>query len=113
MRTPPFLPFLNGPASLSPGLRPLHPDAWLMPDTEADAWLDEKCRLMRERRADVFADKGIPLAIEETAECVARHTGTLPSGWNSPLEAAAASVSDDLCLMVPEPGGGWQLAAAS
>lgn len=52
MRAPPYLPFLNGPLSLAPGLRPIAPEAWLCPDTEAGA-LEEKRALMREDRKSV------------------------------------------------------------
>ena len=113
MRTPPYLPYLAGPPSLAPGLKPIEPEKWLLPDSEAKAWLPEKTVLMRTRRAQVFADTGIPDAIAETADAVLAVTGPGDPAWESPLERAAAQVSDDLCLLLPDERGEWTLRAAS
>lgn len=114
MRTPPYLPFLNGPPTLAPGLKPIPPERWLVPDTEAPAWLEPKRRLMRERRDEVFADTGVPEEMAELAEAVLAATGARPEDiWPTPLEAAASLVSDDLCLLLPDEGGLWRLRAAS
>lgn len=113
MRTPPYLPFLAGPASLAPGLRPLPPERLIDPDTEADAWLPEKRRLMRERRAEVFASTLPEAALAEAAGHVTAHLPPSEEDWPTPLEAAAARVSDDLCLLQRGEDGLWRLQAAS
>ncbi len=114
MRTPPYLPFLNGPPTLAPGLKPISADNWFAPDTEAEAWLGPKRRLMRERRGEVFADTGVPDEMAELAGAVCASTGAQPDeDWPSQLEAAASLVSDDLCLMLPDGEGLWCLRAAS
>ena len=70
MRRPPFLPFLDGPLSLAPGLKPIAPESWLYPDTETHV-LDEKRALMATRRGDVFgARDGSELAALELAAAV-------------------------------------------
>ncbi len=113
MRTPPYLPYLAGSPSLSPGLKPIDPDKWLLPDSEAKDWLPEKTGLMRTHRDQVFADTGIPEAIAETADAVLSVTGPGEASWDSPLEQAAGRVSDDLCLLLPDDTGRWTLRAAS
>ncbi|MFN7056654.1 heme-dependent oxidative N-demethylase family protein [Hyphomonas sp.] len=115
MRTPPYLPFLNGPLSLAPGLKPIEASHWLDPDTEKDVWLDDKRTLMRKRRRDVFAARpGTEEAMAEAAEQVLAFSGSRARGdWPTPLEKAASAVSDDLCLMMREGYGFWRLEAAS
>lgn len=113
MRTPPYLPYLAGAPSLAPGLKPIDRDKWLSPDSEAESWLPEKTVLMRTHRAQVFADTGIPDSIAETAEAVLAVAGPGGPDWDSPLEAAAARVSDDLCILLPDERREWVLRAAS
>lgn len=114
MRQPPYLPFLNGPPGLAPGLRPIEETAWLHPDTEAETWLDEKRRLMRERRAEVFgARPETDDAMQEAADRIEAIAGRGARVWATPLERAASRVSDDLCLMLREGYGFWRLEAAS
>lgn len=114
MRTPPYLPFLNGPLSLAPGLRPIPPETWLRPDTEEKSWLQEKRALMRTRRAEVFAARaGCEAAMEEAAMIVEAAAGPGNGVWETPLEQAASTVSDDLCLLIREGYGFWRLEAAS
>ncbi|MBY9065540.1 DUF3445 domain-containing protein [Hyphomonas sp. WL0036] len=112
MRRPPYLPFLNGPLSLAPGLRPIDPGSWLHPDTEAAAWLGEKRQIMKARRGEVFASR-----IDESlmARVARRVLAGAPgeAGWETPLEVAAASVSDDICILTKDEGGLWRLMAAS
>lgn len=113
MRTPPYLPFLSGPLSLAPGLRPIAPETWLCPDTEADA-LEEKRALMRTRRGEVFgALGGSEAAAEELASAVHSAAGAAGGDWPSALEAAASVVSDDLCLLMKDAEGLWRLEAGS
>lgn len=114
MRRPPYLPFLSGPPGLAPGLRPIEEAAWLHPDTEAGAWLDEKRRLMRERRAEVFAaHPGADEAMQEAADRIKALVGRGAGVWETPLERAASMVSDDLCVLMREGSGFWRLEAAS
>ena len=113
MRTPPYLPYLAGPPGLAPGLKPIDPARWLLPDSEAEAWLPEKTVLMRTHRAQVFADTGVPDAVAETATAVLAVTGPGSCTWDSPLEDAASRVSDDLCILLPDARGEWMLRAAS
>ncbi|KCZ90750.1 hypothetical protein HJO_12901 [Hyphomonas johnsonii MHS-2] len=107
------MPFLTGPPTLAPGLAPIPVAQWLTPDTEAATWLPEKTELMRTHRAQVFADTGVPDAIDEAAAAVLAVTGSGDMVWESPLELAASRVSDDLCLLLPDDDGQWVLRAAS
>lgn len=114
MRRPPYLPFLSGPPGLAPGLKLIDQAVWLHPDTEADEWIAEKRRLMRARRAEVFATcPGTEDAMQEAAERIEAIAGQGDDSWETPLERAASQVSDDLCLMRRDGSGFWRLAAAS
>jgi len=113
MREPPYLPFLSGPASLAPGLKPIPAENLIAPDTEAEVWLPEKRRIMKERRADVFVSRLPEKMLAEAADYVTRHLPPAAEGWPTPLEAAAARVSDDLCLLQRGKDGLWCLEAAS
>ena len=113
MRRPPYLPFLSGPLSLAPGLKPIAPEGWLCPDTEAHV-LDEKRALMATRRGDVYgARDGSELAALELAAAVHGAAGRAVGDWPSALEAAASAVSDDLCVLIKDGEGLWRLEAAS
>ncbi len=116
LRTPPYLPFLDGPAVMAPKLRPIDEGAWLLPDTEAEAWLADKRRLMDSERDKVFAQAGdwANDAAEEAAGLVlsAQSSAPLEAAFFTPIERAASTVSDDLCVMVPR-GGQFVLGAAS
>jgi hypothetical protein len=113
MREPPYLPFLSGPASLAPGLKPIAPEKLIAPDTEAETWLPEKRRIMRDRRAEVFVSNLPDVELEEAASLVSRHLPPSEEVWPTPLEAAAARVSDDLCLLRRGEDGLWRLEAAN
>ncbi len=108
LRTPPYLPFLDGPAVMAPKLRPVEEGAWLTPDTEAEAWLEDKRRLMVAQRDQVFAQAGdwATHAAEEAAGLVlgAQLSARLANAVFTPIERAASTVSDDLCVMVPRDG---------
>ncbi|MEZ5997614.1 MAG: DUF3445 domain-containing protein [Hyphomonas sp.] len=113
MRRPPHLPFLDGPASLSPGLKPIPAERLIAPDTEAEAWLPEKRQIMKAHREEVFASR---LPEDQLAEAEAIVTSHLPPSdetWPTPLERAAARVSDDLCLLERGADELWRLEAAS
>ncbi|MCA8901347.1 MAG: DUF3445 domain-containing protein [Hyphomonas sp.] len=113
LRTPPHLPFLDGPASLSPGLRPIAAENLIAPDTEAEVWLPEKRQIMRAHRDEVFASNLPDAALAEAAALVTAHLPPAEENWPTPLEAAAARVSDDLCLLQRGDDGLWRLEAAS
>lgn len=114
MRRPPYLPFLSGPLSLAPGLKPIDPASQFIPDTEKDAWLAEKRRVMREHRSEVYgARPGSEAAAGEAAKVVEAAAGPGADGWETPLERAASAVSDDLCLLIRDGEGLWRLEAAS
>lgn len=113
MREPPYLPFLSGPASVTPGLKPIPPEQLIAPDTEAEAWLPEKRQIMKARRAEVFFSDLPEASLAEAAAQVTRHLPPSEEAWPTPLEAAAARVSDDLCLLQRREDGLWCLDAAS
>ena len=113
MRDPPYLPFLDGPASLAPGLKPIPTESLIAPDTEAEAWLPEKRQIMRERRAEVFFANLPDAALAEASALVTGHLPPSEEDWPTMLEAAAARVSDDLCLLQRGADGLWRLEAAS
>jgi len=113
MRRPPYLPFLAGPLSLAPGLKPIAPEAWLTPDTEAHS-LPEKHGVMRAHRGEVYgAREGSELAALELAAEVHAAAGPGQGEWDTALEAAAGAVSDDLCILIKGREGLWRLEAAS
>lgn len=102
MRRPPFLPFLAGPPDFVVGLKPIPPEAWLYPDTEAHVLL-EKQALLETQLAAVFA--AIPGSEAAQAE-LAHLVGA------ADFLSAAAMVSDDFCVMERR-GAHWVLSAAT
>lgn len=113
LRQPPFLPFLNGTPDLSPGLSPIAESDWLAPDTEAAVWLADKHTLMRNHRGEVYGDLGAGQAASELEDLIKAAIGRTDPDWQTPLERASASVSDDLCLLTRNDIGEWCLTAAS
>jgi dimethylamine monooxygenase subunit A len=114
MRRPPYLPFLNGPLSLAPGLKPIPPETWLAPDTEAERWLAEKRALMREHRGEVYgAREGSEMAALELASAVHAVAGSGQGEWDTALELAASAVADDLCILIKDGESLWRLEAAT
>ena len=113
MRKPPYLPFLDGPASTAPRLRPISPQNWLVPDTEADVWLSQKRHLLKERRAEVTAfTSGFQPAINEAAHHVLSALGETGLSADNLLVSVSESVSDDLCVMA-ESEEAFRLVAAT
>jgi hypothetical protein len=113
VRRPPYLPFLAGPLSLAPGLKPIAPEIWLAPDTEAHM-LACKHAIMRRHRSDVYgAREGSERAALELASAVHAAAGPGQGEWSSALETAASAVSDDLCILIRDSEGFWRLEAAS
>ena len=111
-RTPHYLPFLNGVPDLDPGLKPIPSEHWLLPDTEADDWLRDKCLIMKMMRANVCAGALDSDAAEELLALMISATGQVPSqSMPSALEEAASLVSDDICLLQAKRPGDWRLVA--
>ena len=112
VRRPPYLPFLNGPAAFSPGLTPLSEDAWLLPDTEASAWMAEKRLLMKLQRSLVSSGALNGDPAEEVLRRVMQASGDVPSQkMPTALEEAASLVSDDLCILEAKRPHDWRLTA--
>lgn len=112
-RRPPYLPFLQGPPSFKPGLRPIPESRWLLPDTEKEDWLPGKRILMASRPEDVIAGDVDGEAARELLSLIGEAVGESPvPGWGSALEAAASLVSDDLCILGEGEEGAWALEAA-
>lgn len=111
-RTPPFLPFLQGIPRFEPDLNPIPLPEWLTPDTEADAWIRDKCLILKMMRANVVGGDLDGEAAEETLDLIMAATGKTPSqNMPSALEEAASLVSDDLCLLTAARPGDWRLVA--
>lgn len=111
-RTAPFLPFLDGPADFKPKLSPITSSDWLLPDTEAAAWLTEKRLLMKLQRARVSGGARDSAAAEEVLKMIMQTTDQSPKqAMPTALEEAASLVSDDLCLLQAEHPHKWQLTA--
>lgn len=116
IRTAPYLPFVRGPASTAPDLKPISSADWLLPDTEAMTWLPAKTALMCNCRKDVFACRPDAVdAASEAAELVGSAIGSedmaAPS-FDTELETVAARISDDLCVITYQEDG-YRLGAAS
>lgn len=111
-RTPPYLPFLIGPPEFDPGLQPIPLARWLTPDTETEAWLRDKCLIMKMMREKVSAGALDGDAAEEVLGLVMQATGEVP-GQSMPtaLEEAASLVSDDICVLEARRPGDWRLTA--
>ena len=116
MRTPPYLPFLSGPARVAPQMKPIDSANWLTPDSEADDWLEAKRTLMRDHRGEVFfQSENAGDVAADAANMVREHIGSgdhIESGFETELEKASALVSDDLCVMT-EQNGAYCLSAVS
>ena len=109
-RTPPYLPFTHGVPGFEPGLKPIPAAQWLTPDTEAEAWLRDKCLILKMMRANVVAGDTSGDAAEEALERIISATGQVPNqSMPTALEEAASIVSDDLCLMQEYHPGDWRL----
>jgi len=109
---PPHLPFLNGVPGFEPGLDPIPTEQWLIPDTEADAWLRDKCLIMKMSRPEVSGGTLDGAACEELLAMIVEATGNVPhQSMPSALEEAASLVSDDLCILEARRPGDWRLTA--
>lgn len=112
IRTPPYLPFMEGPPDFAPKLKPIAPESWLLPDTEAEDWLAAKRKLMIGKRRDVARGDLNGAPAQELLDLVQGHVpALLENGWPSALEGAASLVSDDLCLLEEGRAQDWRLIA--
>ncbi|MEM1389993.1 MAG: heme-dependent oxidative N-demethylase subunit alpha family protein [Pseudomonadota bacterium] len=93
-------------------MKPIAPEQWLIPDTEAGLWLNNKRLLMKLMRDKVSAGDLDGQAAQELLYKVIEETGEIPS-QNMPtaLEEAASLVSDDLCILEEDRPGDWRLSA--
>lgn len=95
-----------------PGLKPIPQAEWLSPDTEADAWLRDKCLILKMMRANVVGGALDSEAAEEALQLIMSATGHVPGqSFSTALEEAASLVSDDLCLLSQQRPGDWRLTA--
>lgn len=109
---PPHLPFLNGVPGFEPGLDPIPTEQWLIPDTEAEAWLRDKCLIMKMSRPEVSGGTLDSAACEELLAMMVDATGSVPNqSMPTALEEAASLVSDDLCILEAKRPGDWRLTA--
>ncbi len=120
--TPPYLPFMDGPAPAGPdafrwrlGVRPLDLHDWIELGADADAAIDAKPRLMERHPDTVFAvlDDRVTHEAQEVADTLVEH---LRRRWPQrygevaldralhPLDAAARLVPEDLVLLVERDG---------
>ena len=101
-----------GPPWHAMGTRGLDPAAWLLVDEHRGSQLAEKRTLLATAHDTVVAVEDDPRAravAEEAAEVVAAASGRPLPRDGRPLEAAAAGVQEDLCVLVPGDDG-WRLA---
>ena len=113
MSRPPFAPWRDGPPRFAVAARPIAPERWLIPDTEAHI-LPDRRRTLEDREA---VHRCAPDAVEaagEAARLIADHVGRARPDGAYPLYDVAHAVSDDLVVMIPGSGegpGGWRAGA--
>lgn len=103
MRRPPHLPFLAGPPEFTVGLRPIAPEAWIQPDTEA-AHIPDKRRQVAAMGALVHRE------LAEAAPILSAVAARIAPGA-SDFRSAVETVSDDVCVMLRSEEG-WILGGA-
>ena len=109
MSRPPFAPWRDGPPRFAVGARPIAPERWLIPDTEAHI-LPERRRTLADRET---VHRCAPDALEaagEAARLIADHVGGARPDGAYPLYDVAHAVSDDLVVMTPGESG-WRAGA--
>lgn len=113
---PPHTPWRDGPPRFAVALKPIAPERWLLPDTEA-ASLAERRRLLKDRALTSYESEYARSAAREIAGLACAHlrtrglplpdiTAEAPALWQ-----LAHHVSDDLVLMMPGEDG-WRVGAA-
>jgi hypothetical protein len=109
---PPYLPFLDGAPDFLPNLKPISGDKWLLPDTEADAWLASKHTLMLHAPEKVSGGEMDSAPAQELQDLVQGHVPRLlENGWPNALMSAASLVSDDLIILDSDRPNDWRLMA--
>lgn len=126
-----YTPYASALKPFAIGLSAINPADWIEPDGDLAAYLDEKDRLLAERRDEVFQEDAASRAAQ--AECLALLTGHLlarhgecwartESGVNvagrdvpfhtheAPLVTAGRLVQDDLAILEKR-NGAWTLTA--
>lgn len=103
MRRPPHLPFLAGPPEFTVGLRPIAPEAWLRPDSEAAHIAEKRAQIAA---MGALVHRELPEAAPILSALAARIDPSSPD-----FLAAAQTVSDDFCVMLRGEEG-WILGAA-
>ena len=117
-RSPPYLPFIVGPPVFAPSLKPIAISDWLLPDTEAAAWLPAKRRLIADIGDRVCGGDIDGTAAKELLELLTTECpGVIETEDAAALLRVAQNVSDDVCILQREPyrtdmaGGVWRLHA--
>lgn len=118
-----YIPVRGQPFTVSMGLRSMDQDQWIEIDTDFEAEIAEKRRLLEGHRKQVFV--ALPAGTNGSREVLAKLVEYLPMQFPDrfpqavdvddslhPLEAASLLVQEDLAIMSPE-GGQWLLTAAS
>ena len=99
-RSPPYLPFLDGPPEFAPNLKPIPVSDWLLPDVEADASLPQKRRLIADIGDRVCGGEIDGAAATEFLELVTiEHPGLIGADNGAALTRVALNVSDDICIL--------------
>ncbi|MFC4725667.1 heme-dependent oxidative N-demethylase subunit alpha family protein [Glycocaulis abyssi] len=113
---PPHTPWRDGPPRFAVGLKPIAPDTWLVPDTEADS-LPERRALLADFALTSFEASGAGPAAREAALLATGHLHDAGMDAPEPEEGPPAlwqlahHVSDDLVVMMPGRAG-WYVGAA-
>lgn len=103
---------MDGTPDFAPNLKPIKPENWLLPDTEAEPWLARKRLIMRLSLDQVAGGDLNGAAAQELLDMVqAAVPELLENGWGSALEEAASLVSDDFCILETARPGDWRLSA--
>lgn len=109
MRRPPFTPFLAGPPDFQVGLKPIAPEDWLLPDSEASILAWRQALIARE--PDCYRrDPAFGAAEAEAARLVLDAAGAASPAAPA-LPEAAARVSDDLVVLQRDAAGDWRVGA--
>lgn len=115
-RRPPHTPWREGPPRFAVALKPIAPEHWLLPDTEAASLVERRDRL-NDRALTSYEAHNAGSAAREAARLAHAHLRTcglaMPdiSGEAPALWQLAHHVSDDLVLMMPGEEG-WRVGAA-
>ncbi len=109
MSRPPYTPWRDRPPRFAVAARPIDPNAWLIPDTEAHV-LPERRRTLETREAVFRQSADAVDAAEEAARLIANHVGAPRPAGADALYDVAHAVSDDLVVMTQDQGR-WRAGA--